>query len=109
MATIWLNRVQEGMPGASDIFQTWNPLIEPDPALMITEAVVSRPVVTLDTHDVPATLAGLGDDPDRRIWSVGSYAANGIPLLEAAASSAVRVADRLLAPQGNALRHRGII
>jgi len=96
MATIWLNRVQPGLEEAPDIFQTWNPLVEPDPDLVITEAMVSRPVVTLETHDLPETLAHLCQDSRRRIWPVGSYAARGIPLLEAAAASAARVADRLL-------------
>jgi len=95
MATIWLNRVQDGLEGGTDLFQTWNPVVEPDPALVITEAVVSRPVVTLATRDVPARLAALQHDPDRWIWPVGSYAEEGIPLLEAAAASATRVADRV--------------
>jgi len=95
MATIWLNRVQDGLEEGADIFQTWNPVVEPDPSLVITESVVSRPVVTLATQDVPARLAALEHQPDRRIWPVGSYAAEGIPLLEAAAASAARVADML--------------
>jgi predicted NAD/FAD-binding protein len=92
MATIWLNRVQDGLEGRPPVFQSWNPLVEPDPALVITEAEVSRPVVTLDTRDVPQRLAALQDDPERRIWPVGSYAGEGIPLLEAAAASSARVA-----------------
>lgn len=95
MATIWLNRVQDGLEGEPDIFQTWNPVVDPDPALVITEATVSRPVVTLATRDVPARLAALQHEPDRRIWPVGSYAEEGIPLLEAAAASAMRVANIL--------------
>lgn len=95
MATIWLNEVQEGLSGAPPLFQTWNPVVEPEPGQVISEAVVSRPVVTLATRDVPARLAELQRDPQRRIWPVGSYAADGIPLLEAAAASAARVADTL--------------
>ncbi len=95
MATIWLNEVQPGLASAPPLFQTWNPIVEPDPATIVTEAVVSRPVVTLATRDVPARLAALTRDPDRRIWPVGSYAGEGIPLLEAAAASAHRVAAAL--------------
>jgi len=95
MATIWLNKVQEGLSGAPDLFQTWNPVVEPEPSRVISEAAVSRPIVTLATRDVPARLASLQNDPDRRIWPVGSYAEDGIPLLEAAAASASRVADVL--------------
>jgi predicted NAD/FAD-binding protein len=95
MATIWLNAVQDGLAGAADVFQTWNPIGSPDPATVVAEAVVSRPVVTLATRDVPARLAALRSDPERRIWPVGSYAQEGIPLLEAAAASALRVAEAL--------------
>lgn len=103
MATIWLNRVQDGLEGRPAVFQSWNPVVEPDPALVITEAEVSRPVVTLGTRDVPERLAGLQDDPGRRIWPVGSYAGEGIPLLEAAAASSARVAA-LLGALGGASR-----
>lgn len=96
MATIWLNRVQDGLDPATDLFQTWNPAVEPDPALVMAEARVSRPVVTLATREVPARLAALAEDPDRRIWAVGSYAEEGIPLLESAAASATRVVARLM-------------
>lgn len=100
MATIWLNRVQEGVEGGPDLFQTWNPVVEPRSDTVITEATVSRPVVTLDTRDVPARLAALQGDTARRIWPVGSYAEEGIPLLEAAAASAARVVERLLGGRG---------
>lgn len=97
MATIWLNQVQDGLTGAPPLFQTWNPVLEPEPGRLICEARVSRPVVTLATRDLPARLAALLRDPERRIWPVGSYAGEGIPLLEAAAASASRVADLLTA------------
>lgn len=95
MATIWLNRVQPGLDEARPLFQTWNPLVEPAPERVVADARVARPLVTLETRDVPARLAALHDEPDRRIWPVGSYAEAGIPLLEAAAASAFRVARAL--------------
>jgi len=95
MTTIWLNRVQDGLQDASPIFQTWNPVVEPTPSEVVAEAEVSRPVVTVATRDVPKRLEALLDEPGRRIWPVGSYAEEGIPLLEAAAASAARVARRL--------------
>ncbi len=95
MATIWMNRVQPDLGDGPPTFQTWNPLVEPDPDTVVADAAVARPVVTLDTHDLPQTLSDLCDDPDRRVWPIGSYAASGIPLLEAAASSALRVARRI--------------
>jgi len=95
MATIWLDRVQPGLGSGPALFQTWNPLREPDSDTVVAEARFVRPVVGLETRGVPALLIGLQDDPRRRIWPVGSYAQAGIPLLEAAAFSAVRVARHL--------------
>jgi hypothetical protein len=100
MATIWLNRVQNELERAPPIFQTWNPIIEPAPDRVIAEVQVARPVVTVPTRDVPERLTALMDDPGRRIWPVGSYAEEGIPLLEGAAASAVRIARRLLEDSG---------
>jgi predicted NAD/FAD-binding protein len=37
----------------------------------------------------------LHQQPDRRIWFCGSYAAEGVPLLESAVVSSLRVANRL--------------
>jgi predicted NAD/FAD-binding protein len=95
MATIWLNRVQGGLEGHPPLFQSWNPIVEPDPKTVVTEARVSRPVVTVETARIPADLATLHRNPQRRVWPVGSYAEAGIPLLEAAAVSAMRVARTL--------------
>lgn len=97
MATIWLNEVQPGLAGEPPLFQTWNPVVEPEPGSVITEARVSRPVVTLATRDLPARLEVLQSEGGRRIWPVGSYAGEGIPLLEAAAVSAIRTAQALRA------------
>ena len=94
MATIWMNAIQT-MPGTSPIFQTWNPLIEPDPDLVFGEADFERPVVDQNSIKGLERLALLHQQPDRRIWFCGSYSANGIPLLESAANSAFLVAERL--------------
>lgn len=105
MATIWLNRVQDGLDDSRPLFQSWNPIVDPAPDTVVAEARVSRPLVTLDTARVPHQLAALHDDPERRVWPVGSYAEAGIPLLEAAATSAVRVARTLgVAVDGMTLR-----
>jgi predicted NAD/FAD-binding protein len=95
MATIWLNRVQPSLRRAAPIFQTWNPIIEPAEGTIVSNTVVARPLVTLDSAAVPEALAQLHRDPARRIWAAGSYVERGVPLLEAAAASAVRVARTL--------------
>lgn len=94
MATIWLNAIQ-ALPGRGPVFQSWNPLIEPDPGSVLGEARFERPVVNAGSLGGLKKLAALHDQPDRRIWLCGSYASHGIPLLESATTSALSVAERL--------------
>ena len=83
------------MPGAEPVFQTWNPIIEPDPTLVLGESSFERPVVNQASMRGLELLSELHQQPDRRTWFCGSYAARGIPLLESAATSSLAVADRL--------------
>ncbi|MEM7613162.1 MAG: FAD-dependent oxidoreductase [Pseudomonadota bacterium] len=94
MATIWMNAIQ-AMPDTSPVFQTWNPIIEPDPSLIIGEAAFERPIVNQASLQGLERLAQLHQQRNRRVWFCGSYAAHGIPLLESAAHSAFSVAERL--------------
>lgn len=94
MATIWMNAIQP-VPGNDPAFQTWNPIIEPDPALVLGQAEFERPVVNARSQQALKQLEVLHSQPDRRIWFCGSYASQGIPLLESAANSALAAAERL--------------
>jgi len=94
MATIWMNAIQ-AMPDKDDIFQTWNPIIDPDPELVLAESSFERPVVDAESLKSLRRLERLHEQPDRRIWFCGSYAARGIPLLESATHSALSIAERL--------------
>ncbi|MEM7704039.1 MAG: FAD-dependent oxidoreductase [Pseudomonadota bacterium] len=94
MATIWMNAIQE-MPGPRPIFQTWNPVIEPEPSRVLGQAEFERPIVNATSLRGLKRLATLHQQPDRRIWFCGSYASHGIPLLESAVKSAMAVAENL--------------
>ncbi len=94
MATIWMNAIQT-MPDSDPVFQTWNPIIEPDRSLVIGEAEFERPVVNRESMRGLEHLALLHQQPDRRIWFCGSYASHGIPLLESATNPAFSIAERL--------------
>ena len=98
MATIWLNAIQP-LDTASAVFQTWNPIIEPDAEKILGEAFFERPVVTPASLRALAQLQDLRAQPNRRLWFCGSYASHGIPLLESAAVSALLVAERLGCPR----------
>ena len=94
MATIWMNAIQ-AMPGSGPVFQTWNPVIEPDPALLLGESRFERPVVNATSMSGLERLSRLHQQPERRTWFCGSYATYGIPLLESAADSALTIAEKL--------------
>ena len=98
MATIWTNAVQPRLREAPDLFQTWNPTRELDPARVIARAQVERPAVDEATLNALVALEALHAEPERRLWFCGSYAARGIPLLESGVRSALAVARRLGAP-----------
>jgi len=98
MATIYLNAVQPNLRNRPDIFQTWAPTIEPREEHVIAEAEFERPTVNRYTVAALERMQELHRERGRRVWFCGSYAGNGIPLLEGGAESAAKVARRLGAP-----------
>lgn len=92
-ATLWQNSVQDLPASEGQVFQTWNPLVKIDPALIISTSWFDRPVLTPETVRQVKNIdqiQGVG-----RMWFCGSYAHLGIPLLESAVSSGFDVAGRI--------------
>lgn len=104
VSTIWVNAVQPALRGAPDVFQT----VAPAQSLraVIGEARFERPVVTAATAEAWTGLQRLAEQPGRRIWFCGAYAASGIPLLESAVRSARDVVDRIAATPRDSDRSR---
>lgn len=96
MATIWLNVVQPGLNKAENVFQTWNPLLEVRPEFLLKESVFERPVINQKTTAALDQFETLHEQANRRIWYVGSYASPGVPLLESAVNSALKVTRQLI-------------
>jgi predicted NAD/FAD-binding protein len=94
MATIWMNTVHKSL-GGDDIFQTWNPVVEPDPARVLSRLPVERPVVNEASVLGIAKIQALHAIPGRRIWFAGAYASPGVPLLESAVTSGLAVAGKI--------------
>lgn len=93
MSSIWMNKVQAGLRLDKNIFQTWNPITEPDTDKILGRALFTRPVPTVDTA---ANLKELWKHQGAsNVFVVGSYSLHGIPLLEVGVDSAVRVAKML--------------
>jgi predicted NAD/FAD-binding protein len=93
MATIWMNKVQHGLRADVDIFQTWNPLLTPAEGSVVCQHTFERPVVTAESLEALKTLWEVQGAAG--VYVVGSFAIPGVPLLESAACSAVRVAALL--------------
>lgn len=95
MASIWLNRVLPVAKGTADAFQTWNPLMQPDPESVLARARFERPCVDHNSEQGLIELDTLHGERGRRVWFCGSYAAAGVPLLESAARSALGISRRI--------------
>lgn len=95
MATIWLNVAQPSLKNHTDLFQTWSPLKEVNPDLLVNETSFERPVVNSATVNALADLERLHSQSERRLWYIGSYASAGVPLLESAVTSARKLTERL--------------
>ena len=97
MISIWVNRLLPAYQDEKPLFQTINPLREPAADLVLKDCSLQRPIVDLATQLNLQQLETLHDQPGRRVFFCGSYAAQGIPLLESAVASAGGVARRLRA------------
>lgn len=95
MCSVWMNRFNPDWPVARPIIQTITPLFDPDPATIITRHHLQRPVVNATSLAGLDLLRQLHQQPDRRIWFCGSYAAEGVPLLESGVLSSLRITQKL--------------
>ncbi len=96
MITIWVNALIPSHANTPEpVFQTINPQRAPDEALVLQRATLERPVVDRQTATRLEQLDKLHAEPGRRVFFCGSYAANGIPLLESATASAKIIAGHI--------------
>jgi len=101
MFSVWVNAVEPTLVDAAPVFQTWQtpetPLV-PDPEHVLKSVYLQRAVVDGDTVAALDELTRLHDEPDRKVFFCGSWAAVGVPLLESALRSAIQVSGRVGAP-----------
>ncbi|MGM0451122.1 MAG: FAD-dependent oxidoreductase [Pseudomonadota bacterium] len=98
MFTVWVNKVEPSLKGRAPVFQTWNPLYEPDPATVLARVPLQRAVVHSGTARVHEALAQWHRQPGRKVFFCGSWAHEGVPLLESAVRSANGVVDAINHP-----------
>jgi len=97
MCTVWMNRFCPEWKTKSLLFQTIMPLSEPDPAKILCERFLQRPIVNPESLAGLRRLTELHREPGRRIWFCGSYASGGVPLLESGVQASYAVHQALVA------------
>lgn len=98
MFSVWVNAVEPSLVKAPPVFQTWNPVFDLDPAQVRQRFPMQRAVATPQSRRDLAALGAMQDEPGRRVFFCGSWAAPGVPLLESAVRSAIALAHRLQVP-----------
>ncbi|MCH8537982.1 MAG: FAD-dependent oxidoreductase [Alkalimonas sp.] len=96
MFTVWVNQVEPTLRGIAPVFQTWNPLFEPAADTVLARVPLQRAVVHSGTAKVHQALEQWHKQPGRKVFYCGSWAYEGVPLLESAVRSANAVVDAIL-------------
>eukprot|EP01062_Namystynia_karyoxenos_P003503 TRINITY_DN11256_c0_g1_i1.p1 TRINITY_DN11256_c0_g1~~TRINITY_DN11256_c0_g1_i1.p1 ORF type:complete len:533 (+),score=156.64 TRINITY_DN11256_c0_g1_i1:106-1599(+) len=94
--TVWVNTLIDVPPELGNVFQTWNPHLEPDPETVLHKAQFLRAVHDRSSSDALERLHSI--QGQRRVWFCGSYASRGMTLLEQACVSAIRVSEAFGVP-----------
>lgn len=97
MYTMWMNAIVPELAGARPLFQTINPIKQPDPKRVHKVVRLDRPVLSMTTLPAVRTIRALHAEAERCIWFTGSYCTEGFPLLEAAVVSANEVSQSITA------------
>jgi uncharacterized protein len=95
MFTVWVNAVEPTLQNAAPVLQTWNPQFEPVAESILVRVPLQRAVVHAGTAAVHRQLNDWHAEPGRRIFYCGSWAHQGVPLLESAVRSANAVVERI--------------
>jgi len=102
MFTVWVNAVEPSLADAGPVFQTWNPMFEPDEATVLGRFPMQRAVVSPGTAAIHKQLKNWHDQPGRQLFYCGSWAHEGVPLLESAVRSSRAVVDGMVCRESTA-------
>ena len=93
--TVWVNPVEKSIQKDVNIFQTWNPKAPIRQELILSKLVLQRAIVKNTNFAFLKKLDDMLLDPNRRVYFSGSYSFAGVPLLESAVRSSMRIAKSL--------------
>lgn len=96
--TVWLNSIEPSLVGKSAVFQTWHPVTEIDPKKVIKSVMLTRAVVDANTVALNKELQQRHLDANRKVFFCGSWSCDGLPILESAVTSAMKIAEIFGAP-----------
>ena len=96
--TVWLNSIEPSLVGKSAVFQTWRPVTEIDPKKVITSVMLTRAVVDANTVALNKELQQRHLEANRKVFFCGSWSCDGLPILESAVTSAMKIAEIFGAP-----------
>ena len=91
--TVWLNSIEPSLVGKSAVFQTWRPVTEIDPKKVIKSVMLTRAVVDANTVALNKELQQRHLDANRKVFFCGSWSCDGLPILESAVTSAMKIAE----------------
>ncbi|KAG9100833.1 hypothetical protein FS749_012552 [Ceratobasidium sp. UAMH 11750] len=107
-------------PSGPALCQTTNPIVSPLPQTMLSQSILDRSVLTVESKaardsfckpldngelrwtrgDLQGLAVSTGDRPEAKLWACGAWAYGGIPLLEGCIGSAEIVAQGILEEEG---------
>ncbi|ENW25564.1 hypothetical protein F925_00908 [Acinetobacter lwoffii NCTC 5866 = CIP 64.10 = NIPH 512] len=96
--TVWLNSIEPSLVGKSAVFQTWRPVTEIEPKKVITSVMLTRAVVDANTVALNKELQQRHLEANRKVFFCGSWSCDGLPILESAVTSAMKIAEIFGAP-----------
>ena len=86
-------KIDNSEPESEDC--AWNPILEPRQEKVYKTLTMERAVVSAENQNLLEQLNHLHQLPSRKVFFCGSYAAAGVPLLESAVRSAIKVVNQL--------------
>jgi uncharacterized protein len=95
MFSVWVNALEPSLAGKAPVFQTWNPHFEPADDKVLARLPMQRALVNSGSGQILDRLKAWHAQPGRRVFYCGSWAHEGVPLLESAVKSAQVVVDTL--------------
>ena len=90
---VWMNNLVDVPQSMGNVFQTWNPIVEPKDDLILVKANFQRAIHTVESAHTIERLPEI--QGQRGIYFCGSYASRGMTLLEQSVISSLNVADAL--------------